>query len=115
MHIGTKLYTLFCGKLVGSDIFGNRYFESRKAGKNGARKRWVEYKGMAEPSKVPPSWHGWLHYTFDSPVENTHSWQKEFLPNLTGTDLAYFPPGHARKGGKRSKASGDYEAWTPEN
>ena len=110
MHIGTKLYTILCGKPVGQDSFGNRYFQSRRADKDGKRKRWVIYEGMAEPSKVPPDWHGWLHYTFDAPLPGRHLWQKGFLPNLTGTDLAYQPPG---KNGKRDKASGDYEAWKP--
>ena len=37
-----------------------------------------------------------------------------FVPNLTGTKAAYRPPGHILKGGQRDKATGDYEAWTPE-
>lgn len=113
MHLGTKLYTIFCGKLVGTDSYGNKYFESRKTNEDGRHKRWVEYNGMAEPSKVPPEWHGWLHHTFDTPLKDKYTWQKDYLPNLTGTDLAYLPPGHELKGGKRSKASGDYEAWEP--
>ena len=32
---------------------------------------------------------------------------------LTGTDQAYRPPGHTLKGGRRAKATGDYEPWTP--
>jgi len=114
MHIGTKLYTIFNGRPVGKDSFGNCYFESKCQDKNGKRKRWVIYKGIAEPSKVPPEWHGWLHYTFDAPIATKkQQWQKDFLPNLTGTDLAYFPPGDSRKGGQRAKAAGDYEAWKP--
>jgi hypothetical protein len=114
MHIGTKLYTIFKGRPVGKDEFGNCYFESKSADKAGKRKRWVMYKGSPEPSKVPPQWHGWLHYTFDAPItEKKASWQTGFLPNLTGTDLAYFPPGDSRKGGKRDKAASDYEAWQP--
>ena len=31
-----------------------------------------------------------------------------------GTPLAYVPPGHERRGGKRAPATGDYEAWKPE-
>ena len=27
--------------------------------------------------------------------------------------LAYRPPGHEFKGGKRARATGDYEPWTP--
>lgn len=95
------------------DDYGNRYFEAKKSDKSGKRKRWVMYKGLAEPSKVPPQWHGWLHYTFNEPLNNKYEWQKPFMPNLTGTDLAYKPPGAASKGGKRDKATGDYEAWKP--
>ena len=113
MHIGTIIYTFFNGKLAGKDEFGNCYFEAKCAGSGGRRKRWVMYKGMAEPSKVPPEWHGWLHYTADAPLTGKHSWQKAFLPNLTGTNMAYMPPGHIRKGAKRDKATGDYEAWRP--
>jgi len=32
---------------------------------------------------------------------------------MTGTVSGYRPPGHALMGGKRRKATGDYEAWTP--
>ncbi len=111
MHISTTLYTLFFGKLVGSDEFGNRYYKNRKCFENTKTRRWVVYKGLAEPSKVPPKWHGWLHYTFDAPLEDrNYDWQENFVPNLTGTKLAYNPPG---KIGKRAKATGDYEAWKP--
>jgi NADH:ubiquinone oxidoreductase subunit len=41
------------------------------------------------------------------------AWQKPHEPNLTGTDLAYRPPGHVLKGGARAPASGDYEPWVP--
>lgn len=114
MHIGTKIYTFFKGKPVGKDNFGNCYFESRCVDKNGKRKRWVIYQGISEPSKVPPEWHGWLHYTFDAPLnEKKYDWQKDFLPNLTGTDIAYIPPGHVKNKSRREKATGDYEAWKP--
>ena len=39
--------------------------------------------------------------------------QKPHRPNLSGTKFAYFPPGHDRRGGKRDKATGDYESWRP--
>jgi len=41
-------------------------------------------------------------------------WQKPHTPNLTGTTLAYKPTGHQLNGGQRARATGDYEAWTPE-
>jgi NADH:ubiquinone oxidoreductase subunit len=41
-------------------------------------------------------------------------WEKEHLPNLTGTAAAYRPPGSLLGGGQRAPATGDYEAWQPE-
>lgn len=118
MTIGTTLHTMFFGQFVGQDAFGNRYYQSRRAPKTGRRARWVMYKGLAEPSKVPPEWHGWLHYSTDAvpgkdaPVVH-HRWEKAPQPNLTGTKGAYLPPGHVLKGGQRSPATADYQAWTP--
>ncbi|MBM3571801.1 MAG: NADH:ubiquinone oxidoreductase subunit NDUFA12, partial [Alphaproteobacteria bacterium] len=71
-----------------------------------------------EASKVPPEWHAWLHRTVDQvpPADagRPHrTWQKEHVPNLTGTDLAYRPPGHVLQGGQRDRATGDYEPWRP--
>ena len=117
MTITTRLFTFFNGTLVGTDQFGNRYFREKKQPKNRREKRWVMYKGMAEPSKIPAEWHGWMHYTIDKPpTERTvlhHQWEKPHQPNLTGTTGAYLPPGHLQAGGKRSPATADYEAWKP--
>lgn len=109
MTIGTKIFTRLRGRLVGKDEFGNKYYEDKKP----TGKRWVLFKGMAEPSKVPASWHGWLHGTTDKVLDGCYDWQKPHMPNLTGTKNAYFPTGHKKKGGLRSKATGDYEAWQP--
>lgn len=115
MHLGTRLYTLLFSKQVGCDEFGNRYFEAKhKNPYSGRKSRWVIYKGINDPSKVPPAWHAWLHFTSEAPLfTKTHKWQKEHLPNRTGTKYAYFPPGHPKAGEKRHKATGDYQAWTP--
>jgi NADH:ubiquinone oxidoreductase subunit len=43
-----------------------------------------------------------------------HSWEKPHVPNLTGTPLAYHPPGSVLRGGHRQRATGDYEPWVPE-
>ncbi len=111
-NLGTRLYTLLCGRKIGQDEFGNRYYTS----KNG--RRWVVYKGIPEASKVPGDWHRWLHKTTDdTPLEAPHKprdWEKPHLPNLTGTKNAYVPEGHILKGGKRPPATGDYSAWKPE-
>lgn len=112
----TRMKTMFSGTLVGEDEAGNRYYQERRKPKSGRRRRWVVYFGDEEASRVPASWHGWLHYTVDEPPTNddeVHPWQKEHLPNMTGTTEAYRPPGHTLAGGKRDRATGDYEPWTP--
>lgn len=115
MHLLTKIYSCLCGEKVGTDNYGNTYYQSKCTPKSEKRKkRWVIYNGIAEASKVPPNWHIWLHYSSDTPITNKdHTWQKDYLPNLTGTNLAYMPPGHDKSGGVRSEASADYEAWEP--
>jgi NADH:ubiquinone oxidoreductase subunit len=71
-----------------------------------------------DASRVPQMHHAWLHYTiqdFPDPAKiKRRPWEKDHLPNLTGTPLAYRPPGHTLRGGHRDRATGDYEAWTPE-
>lgn len=120
--ITTRIYTALCGQHVGTDQFGNRYYRrkgkthgtSSVADKRKAEKRWVIYNGKAEPTKIPPEWHGWMHYTHDAPqTGKRYDWQKPHLPNLTGTVNAYVPPGHLIRGGHRSPTTSDYEAWKP--
>ncbi|MEE2957281.1 MAG: NADH:ubiquinone oxidoreductase subunit NDUFA12 [Pseudomonadota bacterium] len=117
MTIGTRIYTFFKGALVGTDTEGNRYYKERRPRKNQKERRWVMYGSEAEASLVPAIWHGWLHYSTDlipseSSIANP-TWQKGHLPNQTGSNNAYRPPGHTLNGGKREKATGDYEAWNP--
>jgi NADH:ubiquinone oxidoreductase subunit len=106
------------GRRVGADEQGNTYYEERRPSLDGRKRRWVLYKGYAEPSKVPPDWHGWLHHVFDAPPNETplkrRAWEKDHQPNLTGTPGAYRPPGSLAASGERAKATGDYQAWTPE-
>jgi NADH:ubiquinone oxidoreductase subunit len=110
---GTWLTTWLYGRFVGQDTFGNRYYQD-KTGK----RRWVIYNGTVEASRVPPEWHGWLHYTFREPPTvappKVRAWEKAHLPNLTGTELAYHPPGSLAESGKPAPATGDYQAWKPE-
>jgi NADH:ubiquinone oxidoreductase subunit len=106
------------GAFVGADDQGNRYFEERKISLDGRKRRYVLYEGLAEPSKVPPDWHGWLHHVFEEPPTVAplprRAWEAPHVPNLTGTPGAYRPKGSLARGGDRAKATGDYEAWTPE-
>ena len=119
MSFGTWLFTRLHGELVGTDAFGNRYYRDKTGASRwgGREKRWVLYVGSPEASKVPPEWHAWLHHVTKNPPPPggtpPRPWQKEYVPNLTGTDQAYLPPGHTLMGGHRARASGDYEPWTP--
>ena len=86
---GTRLKTVFFGKLVGTDELGNKYYES----KNG--KRWVIYSNTIDASKIPVEWYSWIHFT-PNKIEKKHTlekyeWQKPHQENLTGTDAAYYP------------------------
>jgi NADH:ubiquinone oxidoreductase subunit len=111
--VGTRLMTWRKGVLVGKDGQGNTYYSERDG-----KRRWVIYNGEVEASRIPPEWHGWLHYTVDQPPTiappQVKPWEKEHQPNLTGTMLAHVPAGALASGGNRAKASADYEAWKPE-
>lgn len=114
MSIGTRIFSALNGRRVGTDTFGNIYLEERRAPKTRRPKRWVMFKGLPEPSKVPPEWHAWLHHTVADPLPaRDQPWIKPHVPNLSGTPGAYVPQGDERRGGTRRPASGDYEAWTP--
>lgn len=111
--IGTRLYTSRHGKKVGEDEQGNQFYQTEDG-----KRRWVIYNGVAEASRVPPDWHGWLHHTFDKPPSDTplprKDWEKDHLPNMTGTEGAYRPPGSVVTPARRPRVAGDYEAWKPE-
>ncbi len=109
------------GVFVGQDELGNKYYEAKDASDSydaKRKRRWVIFNGYAEASKVSPDWHGWLHHTFEEPPTEAplprKAWEKEHRPNLSGTIYAYRPKGSLARGGERQRATGDYEAWTPE-
>jgi len=104
--LGTWLYTLFNGKLIGEDEFGNKYYSNKKD------KRWVIYKHRVESSKIPPEWHLWIHYLVkNKPIDNLakFSWQKNYEENLTGTSRAYKPEGSLSSDSKAKNKK--YEIW----
>ena len=119
---GTQLWTRWYGELVGEDEFGNRYFRTRDGKVDptlGLDRRWVIYNGYAEPSKIPPSWHGWMHHIVDVPPTQEsyrpREWEKPHIANLTGTPAAYRPPGSTLAQGRRPPATGDYTPWRPKD
>ena len=104
--LGTFFYTLFVGKFVGSDEFGNKYYS------NSRKKRWVIYKNNVESTKIPPEWHLWIHFmTQNIPSDNANkfSWQKKHEENLTGTKQAYKPEGSLSSDSKKNIKK--YETW----
>jgi len=109
--LNTQFWTWRKGVKVGEDAQGNVFYTT----KDGSR-RWVIFNGEAEASKVSPDWHGWLHHTFQEPPSKTpmahKSWEKPHQENLTGTPLAYAPPGSIRRPQPAERS--DYEAWRPE-
>ncbi len=92
--LNTQVWTWLYGEKVGEDESGNIYYRT-KGGKIdpvlGFERRWVIYNGYAEASTIPPSWHGWMHHTVDTPPTEEkykpRAWQKPHKPNLTGTPV----------------------------
>jgi len=119
--LGVRFTAWRRGVYVGEDTGGNRYYEAKDASDSygSHKRRWVIYQGYAEASKVPAEWHGWLHYTFEEPptVEPLmrRGWEKDHIPNLTGTVEAWRPAGSIARAGERPRATGDYQAWRPED
>lgn len=113
--LGTRWFTRN-GIEVGRDGEGNVYFASRR-GQPGER-RWVIYNGEPEASRVPPEWQLWLRRTVAAtPAEQPlkpRVWESGWTRNATGTAAAYKPPGALSAGAHRPRATGDYEAWSPE-
>ena len=100
---GTFLKTLFFGKFVGSDEFGNKYYQSK------SNERWVIYSNNVEATKITSNWFLWMHHTIDKIPDNQsnkYSWQKKHLENQTGTSNS-FKPTKIRKNNIKKR----YETW----
>ena len=85
---GTFLKTLFYGKYVGQDDFGNKYY------KNNQDERWVIYADSIEATKITSDWFMWMHHTIDkipTKDEKKYLWQKNHSANKTGSKNAYKP------------------------
>lgn len=109
--LNTRYFTWRKGVRVGEDEQGNVYYRSRDD-----RKRWAIFNGEMEGSRIPPGWSGWLHHTWDEPPPDRplmrKDWEEPHQENLTGTGLAYAPPGSIRRGIPAARS--DYEAWQPQ-
>ena len=100
--LGTRIYTIIFGKLIGKDEFGNKYYQSKKG------RRWVIYNGEVEATKIPNEWYSWIHFT-NNKIENVHNldkyeWQKPHKSNQTGSRNAYRPD-------KKNDIKKKYKSW----
>jgi NADH:ubiquinone oxidoreductase subunit len=112
MLILQNLFIRLFARHVGTDEFGNRYFVSRFQDMHGSYKRQVIYKGIPEPSKIPPMWHAWIHYCLNEiPVFHNYQWQKKHVQNLTGSKYAYKPKNLKQPG--QINENKIYESWKP--
>lgn len=115
----TKLITLFSGRRIGTDPFGNVYYEDKKPYIL-RKRRWVIYKNKDdEATRIPPMFHAWLHHSIDTFPKGTtpYKWQRPHEINKTGTKEAYLMPGHllAPFSKRHQSVNGDYRAWSPEH
>ena len=53
------LKTLFTGKYVGKDKYGNKYYRNKND------ERWVVYSNEIEATKIVSDWYLWMHHTID--------------------------------------------------
>ncbi|XP_064387449.1 NADH dehydrogenase [ubiquinone] 1 alpha subcomplex subunit 12-like [Halichondria panicea] len=89
-----KMRDLRAGTLVGTDSFGNEYFENKDH--IYGRHRWVLYaRKDFDASQVTPEWHRWLHHMGEhnpiaEPLE-IRKFQLEHSENLSGTVREYVP------------------------
>jgi len=93
-YIGDAKY----GRHVGTDEFGNRYFENLYGEEEvPGRHRWVDYaQHEFNGSQIPSEWHSWItHIRKDPPTEDpvmknvTPPWKARYLENMTGTRGSY--------------------------
>ena len=85
---GTFLKTLFFGKYVGSDEFGNKYYRSKKMSDGLCTNK-------IEATKITSDWYLWIHHTIDkipdSKDKKIFMAKKKHQENQTGTQNSFKP------------------------
>ncbi|KAH7033633.1 NADH ubiquinone oxidoreductase subunit NDUFA12-domain-containing protein [Microdochium trichocladiopsis] len=88
------------GALIGTDRFGNKYFENND--ELPLRTRWVQYASKdPDAAQIEPGWHAWMSYNLDkAPSQDPtvgyqrREWEDtdaKTIPNYTQTRGAYKP------------------------
>lgn len=113
-----SLYTIYRtddlkdGNLVGTDKFGNKYYENARYFYG--RDRWVIYNEKVgvdyDGSMIPAEWFGWMHHKTDFPPTEKppvrYEWMKEHDMNPSGTKHQYVP---------YSTTKPKVESWKPQS
>ena len=111
---------------VGSDEFGNKYYEDFDH-HNFNNRRWVEFSDYGHwhitGKRIAPGWHGWLHYQYDDPPKKENFVQPYWrshrqIPFKTDhPTLAYKNPGHVQNPHKKiydiNAKKRVYQYWDP--
>jgi len=98
------------GTLIGTDKYGNKYYENPRYFY--ARDRWVVYNPKVgvdyDGSMIPAEWFGWMHHKTDIPPTEKppvhYDWMKEHDMNPSGTKDQYVP---------YSTMKPKIQSWTP--
>jgi len=88
------------GTLIGTDRFGNKYFENND--ELPLRTRWVQYISKdPDAAQIEPGWHAWMSHNLDKPPSQDPSvayqrreWETSDAPptpNFTQSRGAYKP------------------------
>lgn len=106
--LGTRIWSYIYGIKVGQDRYNNLYYRDKSDSK-----RWVIYGDQVESTLVNPEWNNWLRYTSTDLPSNKkkHQWQKDHIPNETGTDKSYDPEKSRIKNHKVK--NNEYKKWKP--
>jgi len=90
-----KLFTWWNSQTFGTQVWTRLYGEF--VGEDEQGNRYYRTKG----GKIDPT------------LGVERRWEKPHVANMTGTPAAYRPSGSTLASGRRPKATGDYQAWTP--
>jgi NADH:ubiquinone oxidoreductase subunit len=114
-NLGTLLYSFFYGKKVGQDKNGNKFYIH----KYNLKRKWVLYNKIVDPTSLKVAWQLWLtnnkkEIPSDMNDNKIYIWQKEKVPNYSGSRNSYHPKISKNKFEKNKKNKSIKEIWSPE-
>ena len=114
-NLGTLIYSFFYGKKVGEDKNGNKFYIH----KFNFKRKWVIYNKVVDPTSLKVAWQLWLtnnkkEVPSDINDNKIYMWQKEKVPNYSGTKNSYHPKKYKNLSQKNKKSKSLKEIWSPE-